>query len=514
MSKSLASTLIAASLLWLLPACGGKTDEATRAAGLTPVDAVGLVTVNLDPSIEQKRNLLSIARNFPAVSDRVKGGFDQTRDELLSDLVEEGGLDFKRDVEPWLGNEVALAVLPPAPRSDAPLITLFVQTTDQGKAKAALEKSAKSGDFEGEYRVVDDFVVISAQENEKDNGPALDRIEAQSKKDDGGLARSGRFTGVTDELAGDRLILVWTDVQAALKVAEDVQDIPGLSLSKAFKKAGPVAIDLHAEKEAVVFEGVSTPFVEGKGGKAAITESLPAESLAAFTFFDLGAVYRQVLDLVGGRGGGGVDLAQEFEKQTGINLQGDILSWMEGEFVVVAGAVPEGRSFPDFGLLIEPTDQEKAKAAIPKIVQSLRDRGEIQLEETKLSGGATAYVVPAAFTDGVQPAMALLDDRFVLANRIEYLEQLAKPASPSLGDSKAYGSVVGEGSSGLVGQMVLQIDPIREAIENAFLADAEGDERADYEKEIQPNLVPLQGFGVRARHDGKFDRFEMKLTFD
>lgn len=509
--KRLLSVLVAGSLL-ILPACGGKTDEAVRAAGITPTDAIGLITVNLDPSIEQKRNLLSIARKFPVASEKVKGGFDETRDELLTDLVKEGGLDFERDVKPWLGSEVALAVLPPAPNREVPMIAVFVQTTDEAKAKAALEKVRKNGEFDGEYRIVDDFVVLSAQENEKDNVPALDRIEAQSKNDDGGLARSGRFTGVTNELAGDRLILMWADVKAALDLAEGLEGIPGLDMTEVFKKAGPVAFDLHAEKEAMVFQGVSMPFTDAKGGKAAITDSLPAGSLGAFTFFDLGAAYQQVVDLVGGRGG--ADLSEEFETQTGLNLQSDILSWMEGEFVVVAGAIPEGQSFPDFGLVIEPTDKDKAKAALPKILQSLGEKGQITLEEQKLAGGATAYVVPEAFTDGIQPAMALLEDRFVLANRVEYLEQLSKPASSSLGENKAYRSVIAEGSSGVLGQMVLQIDPIREAIENAFLGDADAEERADYDKEIKPNLEPLSGFGFVARHDGKFDRFEMKITFD
>jgi len=510
MRKRLMAAVVAGSLLIFLPACGKKTDEATRAAGITPSNAVAFVSVNLDPSIEQKRNLMSIARKFPAASDKVKGEFDESRDGLLADLVKEGGLDYKRDVKPWLGNEVAFALLPQA-EGDAPLGAVFVQTTDEAKAKEALAKSARSGDFKGEYRVVDGFVVISDQDKKADNARVLDIVEGQSKKGDGGLARGDRFTGVVDELAGDRLLLAWTDVQAALRLADGMGAIPGFDLTKAFKKAGPVAVDLHAEKAALVLEGVARPFAEGKGGDAAITRNLPADSLGALTFFGVGTAFKQAIELVGGTGG---DFTGEFMKQTGINLESDILSWMEGEFVLVAGAVPNGQSFPDFALVVEPTDQDKAKAAIPKILKALENTAQIKLEERKLADGVTAYVAPEALTDGIQPAMALLEDRFVLANRLEYLEALSKDAPSSLGESKAYKSVVGEGSSKTVAQIVLQIDPIREAIEKAFLSNADGEGRAQYEKEIKPNLEPLGGFGVLARHDGGFDRFEMKLTFD
>lgn len=516
MRRKLTSAVLTASLLLVLPACGEKTDEATRAAGITPVNALALVSVNLDPSIEQKRNLLSVARKFPVASEKVKGEFDQTRDELLGDLVKEAGLDFKRDVEPWLGDEVAFALLPPAGGNE-PRPVVFVQATDESKAKVALEKVRKSGDFDGQFRTIEGFVVISDQgDADAEDEKVLDVIAAQAKKEDGGLSKSKAFKEVVDELSGDRLILAWTDVQAVIGLAQETSAIPGFDLTKAFKDASSVAVDFHAEKEALVFAGVSRPFNEGKGGEAKITEGLSKDSIGVFTFFDVAAVFRQVMELVsgGGHGGGdGAEFAEEFEKQTGLNLQTDILSWMEGEFVVVAGAVPEGQTFPDFGLVIEPTDMDKAKAALPKIVQSLQTSGNVQLEERQVEGG-TAYVVPEPFTPGIQPAMALFEDRFVLANRAEYLEELSKPASSKLGDSSSYRKVVGEGSSQTVAQMILRIDPIREAVEKAFLGSAEGDERGDYETEIRPNLEPLDAFGFLARHDGKFDRFEMKITFD
>ena len=111
MKRVIVAVLVAAVLV--LPACGKKTDESVRAAGITPVDALGLLSLNLAPSIEQKRSLLSVARRFPDAAEKVKDEFDDTRDELIAEVLEDSGLDYKADVKPWLGNEVALVVLPP-----------------------------------------------------------------------------------------------------------------------------------------------------------------------------------------------------------------------------------------------------------------------------------------------------------------------------------------------------------------------------------------------------------------
>jgi hypothetical protein len=71
--------------------------------------------------------------------------------------------------------------------------------------------------------------------------------------------------------------------------------------------------------------------------------------------------------------------------------------------------------------------------------------------------------------------------------------------------------VIGEGSrDGTSFQVVVRIDPIREAIEAALSPS----ERADYEQEAKANLAPLDTFGMVARRDGDRYRFEMRLTVD
>ena len=497
-------------MLLVLPSCGGKTDEASRAAGITPADALAMVSVNLDPSIEQKRNLLGIVRRFPEARKEVKGEFDEARDDLLDRLLEDSGLDFERDVKPWLGNELAVAVLPPA-GGDVPVVVAMVETEDEGQARAAIEKARRGGDFEGSYSIVGDFVVISDQESEAEEAEVLDRVAAQAKADDGGLARSDAFTKVVERLHGDRLFLAWVDIKDSVGVVRDLAGAGEIDFLEWFgEKAGPAAMDLHAEEAALVVEGVTTATNDARGQEPELTTGLPASSLAAFTLFDVGQSVSEAIGLIGGTRGGGLDIVEELERETGLDLEKDILSWMEGEVVLVAGAVPENHPFPDFALVVEPSDRAKAEAGMAKLVDLLNGHG-LQLEQREVAG-ATAHVSPEPLLAGIQPAMALFPDRFVLASRPEYLQELAKGDSPGLGDSEAYRSLFGDGGEEITGQFVALLDPIREAFETALLDDPE--DRSEYERDVKPNLEPLDAFAVIARRESGFDKVEMKLTFD
>ena len=504
--KRFAATVLGGLVLLVLPACGSKTDETVRAAGITPPNALGFLSVNLSPSIEQKRSLLSIARRFPDARDQVKEEFDTTVDDLLADILEDSGLDYAADVKPWLGNEVAIAFLPPGD-GDEPLFIAMIQTEDEAKAKAAIEK-AKTSEFEGAYAIVEDFVVISDQSEPEDNQPALDLVVAQGGKDDGGLAEANEFTSVVDELAGDRLLLGWLDVKDSVGLAGELGDDDLEFLQQFADDAKSVAFDVHADSAAMVFQAVAAATGEDSSGKPELTASLPANTLAALTLFNLDSMVSRGLEAIVGTG---EEVTAEFEQMTGLNLDEDILSWMQGEVAFVAGPVRDDQPFPDFAIVVEPTDQAKAEAAVTRIKDALAEQG-FELAEREI-GGATAFLVPEEFIGGIQPAMALFPDRFVLANSPAYLGDLAKAATPGLGTTDAYESVVDEDGDRL-GQFVLLIDPVREAIENAFLGEASAEDRADYDAKVRPNLEPLSAFGVTARRDGDFSKFELRLTFD
>ncbi len=99
----------------------------------------------------------------------------------------------------------------------------------------------------------------------------------------------------------------------------------------------------------------------------------------------------------------------------------------------------------------------------------------------------------------------------MVASRPEYLQAVSKPATPGLGSAGAFPQEVGKGKADKTSvQLVVRIDPIREAIERAM----DPEQRADYEKNTKPNLVHLGTYTLVYRRDGTLDHLQVKLTFD
>src|SRR5438067_11199979 len=291
MKRALGS-LAAVVLAVALPACGnsgGKTNEAKKAAGLVPKDALAYVSVAVNPSDSQKSDIDGILSKFPKASKKT---FDGLKEDLLGKAVQKLGLNYQQDVKPWLGDELGIAVLPNTPE---PTPLGLIKSKDDAKAKAALDKAAKSPDFDAAYRIVNGYVAVV----QKKQAALLDTVARQSSST--ALSAEDKFTRVVDKLSGDRLVTAWADGHALLELAKvqlsrqagrarvNLSGIPDL---------GSAALDLHAVDSGAVINGlVETPGTTG-GGEASLTNNLPSDTLGALTAFDLGGAFDTVLRAV------------------------------------------------------------------------------------------------------------------------------------------------------------------------------------------------------------------------
>src|SRR5204863_1968973 len=101
------------ALIWLLavPALpcqapgGDVCPPGDDAIGLVPDDALAYVHLNLDRGSEQFSKAEDIASQIPALVQQGVG-------RLVARLPAPGGgvADFDRDIEPWFGDEAALAI--------------------------------------------------------------------------------------------------------------------------------------------------------------------------------------------------------------------------------------------------------------------------------------------------------------------------------------------------------------------------------------------------------------------
>jgi hypothetical protein len=256
---------------------------------------------------------------------------------------------------------------------------------------------------------------------------------------------------------------------------------------------------------AVISGLVETPGSTG-GGDMTITNSLPSDTLGAISLWNIGGAFDTVLGAVvqsNPEAGKGLN---QFEQTLGIDIRKDVLSWMNGETVVAVGPPTTGPT-PDFALLVHPTDKAKAQAAVTKISSLLELSQGIKLDQKPGPDGSTMYVFPAPIRTGIQPAMALLNDKLILASSADYLNRLAKGSGDFEG-SKSFKDTLGSAEAGTQFQLVLQVSSIRQYVEGLLT----GTSKEKYDTDVKPWLDPFSAAAVRVHKDGKDTKFEIKAT--
>ncbi|MDQ6776301.1 MAG: DUF3352 domain-containing protein [Actinomycetota bacterium] len=117
-------------LIVLIAGSGGQaaTPPATGAASIVPSDALAYIHVSTDPSRPSVPSALSLAARFP--------GYRTLRDGLMARLGVTGpgvAVDFARDVRPWLGKEIALALFDTPTTTSGSLIVVGIGNRRQAK---------------------------------------------------------------------------------------------------------------------------------------------------------------------------------------------------------------------------------------------------------------------------------------------------------------------------------------------------------------------------------------------
>jgi hypothetical protein len=106
-------------------------------ASAVPAAAVAYVGVDLDPSAAQKIEAVKILRKFPALRSELGiGVHDDLRKTIVDRLLERSGctgVNYDKDVKPWIGERFALAAVPARASGVLPLMVL--QVTDEKLAR-------------------------------------------------------------------------------------------------------------------------------------------------------------------------------------------------------------------------------------------------------------------------------------------------------------------------------------------------------------------------------------------
>jgi hypothetical protein len=441
------------------------------------------VYATITPNLSDLPNIQRLRQAFPEALDYQNSG--STSDQLAELL----GVDFNTDIAPWIGTEVAAAVANlPLDQALAPNrlsggnsaellaqadVLLLLSSRDDKAAQAFLDKQRLHREGQGQQFATSQAkgTTIYAQQGGDPSpiaafavlrgnvvfatGPAL--IAAIAERDPNGadtLAKSANFTQVQAAMPANRLGFIFIDgapVARAISAnsAELLGQLQGPAADRAADQlkslAGMRGIGLSIS---VLADGVAldstvsfdrsklTPATLAQIEESASPVSpervsrISADSLAAVSFRIPASFGKQIREALAGLPGSDEQIAA-FEKQSGMSLDNDLLSWLPGEasLVLMPGENILGMAAPVTGYFaLKPADLAGAKAGIKKIVAALAQQGgEFSLREEAV-GGAPWQVYGSE--QQVAGGYAFIGDELVIGVGPKAMAAAASPSRP------------------------------------------------------------------------------------
>ena len=462
-------------------------------ATAVPANAVGYVSLDLDPSATQKIEAYKILRKFPALKNQL-GSTDDLRRTVFEGIRKEGNckdLSYADDVEPWIGNRIAMAAVPDG-KSAAPLVVL--QVSDQAKAEAGVRALSRcSDDTSAGISFVGDYVLLAETQKQADTMAAA--------ADAATLADASEFTTAM-ERAGDPGIIsmyVSKDAPQALAAAEKraLVAAPGVSpqqsrrlesLLKNFEGAAGVVRFRDGAVEAE-FSAKGLPGQSAVGGNGTATE-LPATTAAAFSIALPKGWMDEYLDVMKGSLPDGMSLNRAFregERATGLRLPEDIETLLgDGVSVSVDGTA-------NLRKLTESPDPTRVPAGIR--IKGDPDKIKPIIAKLKKAAGPKSGIIKVRTGD----------DTVALGLSRRYVKTLA--GNGGLGSLVSFQDVV-PNADRASGVFYLNFDA------GAGWADQLADLLSDGDPKVRSNIAPLDALGVSSWQDGDVQHAVLRLTTD
>jgi hypothetical protein len=485
-----------------------------------PANALGYVSLDLDPSASQKIEAIQILKKFPALEKEMDvSSQDDLRRWVFDKMQEDGtceGLDYDEDVAPWIGDRIAVSAVPAESEGESPTPLVALQVSDQDAASKGISALAECGEAGEDFGFAfsGDYALISDSEQH------ADEIAAEAEK--GTLAEDADFQGWMDrvgepgivtmyaapgamnlmmdlqnDLTGDLASMGGADPRALAQAQAEAQRIQE-QLKDLYKDFSGMAGVVRFADGAVEAQFASDSSFEGLGFDYSAEDTVDVTSLPAGTAAVLGASLpegwgQSYLDLFAKLSGEEQSMKQMIEMaeaQTGLAIPEDI-ERLFGDSVAVA--------------LDQSMDIESAStdpATIPAGVRVSGDPTEIQaaVDKIKAAFGPQADVVVTEEGDGVV-AVGLDSD---------YVKRLA--SEDGLGEDATFQDVVPDAERA-ASVFYLDFDAVTTWIDQA--AEQSGGQMGPDEKEVRENIEPLRAVGASSwMEDGEVAGMLFRISTD
>jgi hypothetical protein len=477
-----------AALALVAVGCGGaKTSGPSGASGASLVrpDALVFVSFDTDLGSSQWKQVDSLAKKFPG------------RDQALSQInhaLEKNQLDYSGDIEPALGPEVDLAIVPGANLSDVAVVGL-TKPENAGKFKALVKKLNEQDDSgqPAVYREVNGWFALS------DSQAHIDQVLKSGGKS---LADESVFNDALGKLPDEALAKAYVNGPQFGKLVQQFEQGKGNGLASSTPGTNLdfISAALSAEDDGIRLHGATA----GEGSSSLATgdyaskliDGVPADAFAFLSF----------------KGGKSIDQLQhqlqtnptfsqalpQLEQTLGVKVT-DILALLSGETALYARP---GGAIPEFSLALTTSDQSAALSTLDKLVARLASLTHGKVSTSKEAGRTVRTIDFGQFA----VRYAGLGDKILLTSGLNgigaYTDSGSKlPDSADFKEAKDAAGMPGSSS----GFMYLDLKNALALVES--LSEISG---SSLPSEVTGNLKPLRSFvawGKSSSNSSTFDAF-------
>ncbi len=517
-------------------------------ANFLPANTAMYFSLNMRPGADQLlkfRDMMTRFQENPNFQRLIDEGFDNIRDE--------SGFDLREDFLPWIGPELAFALIDFGDLESGDVEAVaFLGTSDSAASQAfvddlvdyleneeALEFNQETyrgfatyrgeDPFDGpnlDIAVTDAYVVFATGQSLLDTtlDRMIDRTEAS-------LANSESFQWARSVAEDPRFSLLYMDVDGMMTNVRRNLDLfeqeallrlengipTRISSSGTFIDMGiKFSVTYETPEESLVFEN-STPLSAAR--------LLPQDTLALLSFTGIREAWGQIEESLDELASeplyGMTNPLPDFELQTGLDIEQDIIGWMSGEMALAL--LPS--DFPlDFSGEVEEaiihavgligfTERAQVEDALDNIVSVLEEEG-LTFRDAVVGGeDALLLDLEDLAGSGYEPGYSILGNYVALGTTRESLEQLADVSGgrlPSLADAPEYSRLIGEAGEDM--DIILYAN-LRELVET-FIRVLSPSELSEYEDYAAPFVEPVQALFMGGKVNADISTSVAILTFE
>jgi Protein of unknown function (DUF3352) len=372
-----------------------------HAAAVVPADTPIYINVYLQPSSAQQMNLGGLLGRLPGFADHAT--LDSKVDEAVQQLLGGSGVDYRRDLKPWLGDQLAIGVTPTGTNPDDVKTLLVAAVKDRPAADAALSRLTEqegSAPTQATYQGI--TMISGATETHAflDDGELLvlandaDGVRAAVDASSGGrpaLASDSAFRAAMRDLPSDHLASAYLDLDGLADATVGSASLSGYSAA---------SLALIAEHDGLHLVG-QAPFDQSSAGASAragfalssepssLSDWMPDGTQAEAVIFGLRQLIETAESQIGQQPGTeqvGQSIAQlraVIAFGLGLNVDEDVLPLLDRETALAITGFQAGA--PHGQLLLRPSDAAAAASALERIRDALQQRGA-QVSSSQLEG--------------------------------------------------------------------------------------------------------------------------------